>query len=512
MNYFSQSMPYCVCVVKVAWGRVPGLGGRASPCTDSLCQANLVGTQRLPLVVHPTAMLALLSTLASFLPHPASVQSGSLLHASPGFASRARTPVAKPNLNPLGESVLEQAVAASAQPLSTTRNQESCPVNSEPRSALILGWFFATERELQYVERLYKKNGFDEVVIQPSRVGIVSKPRGWYRSMRKRLAQPLQRATGYAQATASAVSGGGAVVASGGGGSSSSTARGTKRAMKRKKGPSFVQSPSELERHFDVVHCLSGGFLALYVLLRSGVGLRFNTLLCDSTPILPKPAAFTRFARAYMESVGLTVPLRLFPQRLHQKLIELRWGISIFYINLSMTVRSFARRLAARLRGRASSNDGAPLDGPAALEVWQSGPVRWGLDGDFDRVSRHALGTIFEGATACDASDMHFVYNPDDPFIDPSDVRYAAELGRACGLEVRETHVAVDHVKTLFAVPKTIFSLLSESAEAREGRLAAGAAGVAPAPRQDVIQALVMEGELPAEHGVGATEPQLSPA
>ena len=384
-------------------------------------------------------------------------------------------------------------------------------MNSEPRSALILGWFLPPSVSCSTWSASTKRMASMRLSSSPRALASCPKPRGWYRSMRKRLAQPLRRATGYAQATASAVSGGGAVVASGGGGSSSSSG-GEARAKKRKKGPSFVQSPSELERHFDVVHCLSGGFLALYVLLRSGVGLRFNTLLCDSTPILPKPAAFTRFARAYMESVGLTVPLRLFPQRLHQKLIELRWGISIFYINLSMTVRSFARRLAARLRGRASSNDGAPLDGPAALEVWQSGPVRWGLDGDFDRVSRHALGTIFEGATACDASDMHFVYNPDDPFIDPSDVRYAAELGRACGLEVRETHVAVDHVKTLFAVPKTIFSLLSESAEAREGRLAAGAAGVAPAPRQDVIQALVMEGELPAEHGVGATEPQLSPA
>ena len=69
------------------------------------------------------------------------------------------------------------------------------------------------------------------------------------------------------------------------------------------------------------------------------------------------------------------------------------------------------------------------------------------------------------------------VHNPDDPFIDPSDVRYAAESA-ARGLEVRETHVAVDHVKTLFAVPKTIFSL-SPRARGQRAALAPAAGKLA---------------------------------
>ena len=65
---------------------------------------------------------------------------------------------------------------------------------------------------------------------------------------------------------------------------------------------------ADLDRHFDVVHCMSGGFLQLYVLLRSGIHLNFSTLLFDSTPILPKPVAFTTFARAYMRSAGWIIP------------------------------------------------------------------------------------------------------------------------------------------------------------------------------------------------------------
>ena len=105
---------------------------------------------------------------------------------------------------------------------------------SPHKSALILGWFFATERELEYVRRTYqKKFGFDDVVVAPSKV-IDHNPRSWCRAMRRRL-----------------------------GGSS--------------------QPPHALDRHFDVVHACSGGFLALFVLLRSGVSLRFNQLLLDST-------------------------------------------------------------------------------------------------------------------------------------------------------------------------------------------------------------------------------------
>ena len=80
-------------------------------------------------------------------------------------------------------------------------------------------------------------HGFTHVVVRPSPVEIFTKPRGWYRSMRRRL-QP-RRQLAHADAA-----------------------------------PPKPLPQAALGRHFDVVHCLSGGFLALYVLLRSGVSLR----------------------------------------------------------------------------------------------------------------------------------------------------------------------------------------------------------------------------------------------
>lgn len=152
------------------------------------------------------------------------------------------------------------------------------------RSALVLGWFHASERELAYVRKLYLRHGFTDVVVRPSVIGKIAKPRGWYRSIRRGLRQEAAAT----QATTRALVGG--------------------------RGKASASEP-DVSRHFDVVHCLSGGFLSLYVLLRSGTRLSYDTLLLDSTPILPKPVAYTRFARAFLAAAGWMgkIPLLLVP-------------------------------------------------------------------------------------------------------------------------------------------------------------------------------------------------------
>lgn len=70
---------------------------------------------------------------------------------------------------------------------------------------------------------------------------------------------------------------------------------------------------------------LPGGFLQLYVLLRSGISLNFSTLLFDSTPILPQPVAFTTFLRAYMHNAGWTIPLKLIPAKVMISIVAWRW-------------------------------------------------------------------------------------------------------------------------------------------------------------------------------------------
>jgi hypothetical protein len=138
-------------------------------------------------------------------------------------------------------------------------SKDAKPVDAKKKSALILGWFYAEPRQLKFVARMYKKKGYADVVTCESDVGVVSKPKGWYKAC-------LQ----------------------------------TQKTMNQDGG-------HPLAREFDVVHVMSGGFLNLYQLLFAGVKIDFKTLVLDSTPILPKPAAFTRFARAYMDSVGLTI-------------------------------------------------------------------------------------------------------------------------------------------------------------------------------------------------------------
>ena len=44
-------------------------------------------------------------------------------------------------------------------------------------------------------------------------------------------------------------------------------------------------------------------FLNLYLQLLGGAQLDYDLLVLDSTPILPSPQSYTRFARAYMATM-----------------------------------------------------------------------------------------------------------------------------------------------------------------------------------------------------------------
>ena len=74
--------------------------------------------------------------------------------------------------------------AATARAISMTATAPSAADASAPpppraqRSALVLGWFGASPRELALVERVYKRNGFADVTVLPSLVNSLSKPSG----------------------------------------------------------------------------------------------------------------------------------------------------------------------------------------------------------------------------------------------------------------------------------------------------------------------------------------------
>ena len=112
------------------------------------------------------------------------------------------------------------------------------------KSALVLGWFGAQDKELEFVKKIYKKKGFGDVVVQPSPIATCSKPRGWYRSVAS-----LSRAMEKHQAV---------------GGSDADGASSTAK-------DEALEKALAIGRDFDVVHVMSGGFLNLYLTLLSGV-------------------------------------------------------------------------------------------------------------------------------------------------------------------------------------------------------------------------------------------------
>eukprot|EP00611_Tribonema_gayanum_P031662 TRINITY_DN9208_c0_g1_i1.p2 TRINITY_DN9208_c0_g1~~TRINITY_DN9208_c0_g1_i1.p2 ORF type:complete len:246 (-),score=78.94 TRINITY_DN9208_c0_g1_i1:894-1631(-) len=134
---------------------------------------------------------------------------------------------------------------ATAKYLSLLKSKQAGEEDAAQRtkSVLVLSWFFANPRELKLVERVYRRFGYADVQIYESPVAALSKPRGWYRTFIGSLREDK----------------GG----SGGGGSGGGDGGGS----------------AALARSFDLVHCMSGGFLQLYLLLAAGVALDFKTLV-----------------------------------------------------------------------------------------------------------------------------------------------------------------------------------------------------------------------------------------
>jgi len=299
----------------------------------------------------------------------------------------------------------------------------------------VLAWFYSSQREREFVRRLYLRNGFTDCVVLESPVGVYTKPRGWYRTMRK-----------------------------------------------NQKRLGDEGDAHDLDQHFDVVHCMSGGFLHLYTLIRSGVQLRCDTLLFDSTPILPKPAAFTRFARAYLESEGITLPLRLVSRAAQERMVNGRWSVALRYVRAKHKLLNALGRRAERLDTWATAETGATglalagkWDELEAAEVCSrvfsrpAGDGHSGGDGHGGGDGHSGGGGHGGGGGAgehrCARGEVVFLYNPSDPFLDAQDVERVMEFAVGAGYKVRAEHTDADHVKTLFVSPRKVFGLLQPSYE-----------------------------------------------
>jgi len=284
-------------------------------------------------------------------------------------------------------------------------------------SALVLGWFGAKDNELEFVKKLYKKKGYADVTVAPSLIASCSKPRGWYRTVKETSAKFTLDASN----------------------------------------PASKHANNPLSRHFDVVHVLSGGFLNLYLQLLSGAAIDFDTLVLDSTPILPKPTSFTRFARAYMATMPKPISFipKIVPAWLHLTYVTARWGVASWYV----AFRHQLSRVLQALKGSQAPLSPGSLQGPRMLGAF----APYAATNRYDVVVANCVETVFQQSRQFSSSGGKplkavFVTNPADPYLNYDDVKATMARATELGCDVHEVEGYKDHVKSIFRKPAAIFA------------------------------------------------------
>jgi len=277
------------------------------------------------------------------------------------------------------------------------------------KKVLILSWFYAKPKELELVSRIYKRKGFEEVVIQESIVKDISTPRGWYRTY-------LNFAKG--------------------------------------DGPSD-ELRQTLGREYDVVHCMSGGFLNLGLVLsvRHLIPLRYRYVVMDSTPILPQPKSFVRFARAYMDDHGLSFVNKVLPETLHTAYQHSRWGVGAAWVRGKHKFQArFSKNPVRRLGDM-------PVEAVAEMDSWTRWATHAVMLDRYDEMCENMINLVF---TSPGLKKAIFMYNKEDPFINPDDVSRCMSDCEAAGVEAQELLVSSKHIETLFRKPNIMFDALGE--------------------------------------------------
>ena len=289
----------------------------------------------------------------------------------------------------------------------------AAPMAGGRKSALVFGFFAAKEKELAFIRKQYLRRGFDDVVVEPSLIASLARPSGWYRVFKENARRGADH---------------------------------------------------HLARHFDVVHCMSGGFLHLYLTRGAGVPLECDTLLLDSTPILPKPAAFVTFARQFIRDAAPAGGLvALFPRALHLAVVRARWSLTAVRLRLQ---HRLGRALAQSTAPQRHQPDAAASRTPGALvTAWlrmsSAAAISGGALVSYDQISKHAERVCFGAAPrAKPPKRTVFLHNPNDPYLSNADVQATLHNARALGMPTTVAEVATDHVQTIFRKPALLFDAL----------------------------------------------------
>ena len=124
----------------------------------------------------------------------------------------------------------------------------------------------------------------------------------------------------------------------------------------------------------------------------------------DSTPILPTPAAFVTFVRAFLDAKGMKRLLRVFPYKAHRCLVWVRWVLGAAY---------------ARLKHAVLRRDNSKDVGPSA-GIWLNKFSNGVFLRKYPTLIDTTLDVVFRGG-----QDVRFLYNPQDPFISQDDLKLA---------------------------------------------------------------------------------------
>lgn len=316
-----------------------------------------------------------------------------------------------PTVRGLGRSVAgpEQKRARLSAPVSTRMADAAAAPAKEGKSVLIFSWFYAAPKELELVRRIYKKKGFTNIEVQESIVKEIATPRGWYRTYDK------------------FVSG---------------------EAVNK-------ELQARLGQEFDVVHCMSGGFLNLALVLSAKIPIKFKVLVLDSTPIMPQPKAFVRFARAYMMDNGLDVVTKILPEPVHTWFYTSRWGIGGVYVRLKHKLSSLFGIKGPRRLGEIPSQE---------METWTRWATHVAMLDRYENMTQVTIDTVIN-PSASGMEECIFMYNPNDPYVNPDDVQMV--IDRCPKMKVTPTvvHVGNKHIETVFRKPNILFNAIDKALE-----------------------------------------------
>jgi len=359
---------------------------------------------RAPTLLAAGVLAAMVSSASSFA-FSANSPAGLLRGGLGGAAARAVGP--RPFLgHPLGQrqgrgSALQAAGLGAEGGISSARMMAGGEDQGKPKgkSVLVISWFYAEPKQIELVKRIYKKKGFSTVEVQESPVYEISTPRGWYK-----------------------------------------TFIGLVKNMEEEK------QRGRLARKFDVVHCMSGGFLNLYLILAAKIPLEFEHLVMDSTPIMPKPAAFVRFARAYFNDNGLELVTKVLPESVHVGYQTFRWSVGASYVRI---------KHKAFLKKELKALDQATFE---FANDWSRWAPRASATNDYPKIVEHSIETVFNRPGLKTA----FVYNENDAYINPEDVKYVIKKCKEFGGETTEVLTETKHIETIFRKPNILFGAIDE--------------------------------------------------